>query len=305
MSRTELLAIGAALVSVAIWANFLVTTGGVIGEGLGVAAMGLMRSVVSTLALLPVLWRIGLYPKGLQFWRFVIMVLGGAVSFAFLVPAGFAFAPASVSGVFAPGVMPLWAALLSWAFLGERISRLRLGGFGLIAIGVLGVGGFQAIATATGGEWIGYLLFSSGSFCFACYAAAQRGSGLSALEATALISVWSLPITLTAALVWGADYSQISGPALAWTALAQFASGVVAIVTYTYAVIHLGPSRGSAFIALTPAVVAVASIIFLGDEASAMTWLGVAVVSVGVLIASGVFERRRAARAAPAGGAPA
>jgi len=132
---------------------------------------------------------------------------------------------------------------------------------------------------------------------FSFYAIAQRGSGLTALEATALISVWCIPIAGVATLIYGVDFSGISAPALAWTALAQFGSGVVAIVTYTFAIMRLGPSQGSAFIALTPVVVALASDIFLGQPATTLTWVGAGIVSVGVLIASGIFEKRKAAAA--------
>ena len=38
--------------------------------------IGLLRAGVSTLTLLPVLWRIGLYPKGLEPSRFFVMVVG-------------------------------------------------------------------------------------------------------------------------------------------------------------------------------------------------------------------------------------
>lgn len=292
MTRSTWLAVGAALFSVSIWANFLVTTGGVVGAGLGTIELGVLRAVCCSIALLPIIWRIGLYPKGLEPWRFVIMVLGAGLSFMFLVPLGFHFAPPADSGIFAPGVLPLWVAILSWVFLKEQISAGRIFGFVLIAIGVLSVGGYSAISTAADGAWMGYMCFSGGSLLFSFYAIAQRGSGLTALEATALISAWCVPIAGIAILIFGVDFSAVSVPVLAWTALAQFGSGVVAIVTYTYAIIVLGPSRGSAFIALTPVIVALASGLFLGKPATDMALVGAVIVSVGVLIASGLFEKR-------------
>ncbi|MEM7546577.1 MAG: DMT family transporter [Pseudomonadota bacterium] len=293
MTRTTALAISAALFSVAIWANFLVTTGGVVGAGLGTVELGVLRAVCCTIALLPVIWRIGLYPRGLEFWRFLIMTLGAGLSFMFLIPLGFHFAPPADSGIFAPGVLPLWVAILSWLVLKERISPSRILGFVLIAIGVFTVGGYSALSQAEGQEWLGYMCFSGGSLLFSFYTIAQRGSGLTALEATALISVWCIPIAIVVIAIFGVDFSTVSVPALAWTALAQFGSGVVAIVTYTYAIMQLGPSRGSAFIALTPVIVALASGLFLGKPATDLALVGAAVVSVGVLIASGLFERHR------------
>ncbi|MEM8753152.1 MAG: hypothetical protein AAGF90_09270, partial [Pseudomonadota bacterium] len=204
MTREAALAVAAVLFSVAIWSNFLVTTGGASGAGLGVIELGVLRAVVCGTILFPIAWRVGLYPKGMALWRFLVMVIGAGVSFMFLIPAGFAFAPAADSGVFAPGALPLWVAGLSAIFLGERISALRAFGFLLIAGGVFAVGGYDALAYGREGAWRGYLCFSCGSFLFACYAIAQRGSGLTALEATALISVWCLPIGAVATLIWGA-----------------------------------------------------------------------------------------------------
>lgn len=286
------IAVLAALFTVSIWANFLISTGAVVQSGLGIVEVGLLRSVACSLALLPVLWRMGVYPKGLAFWRFLVMTIGAGIGFMALMPLGFQFAPAGSSGVFAPGLLPLWVAGLSAAFLGEKIGALRVFGFALIAVGVLAVGGLDALKAGADGAWKGYLLFASASFGFACYAVAQRGSGLTALEATALISVWTLPAACIAALVFGADFSGVPVELLAWTAFAQVASGVVSILAYTFAIIRLGPSRASAFMALTPAVVALAAVLVLGEAANPFVWIGVAVVSAGVLVASGILERR-------------
>lgn len=289
------IAVLAALFTVAVWANFLLTLGGMTSAGLGLVELGFLRAVSCAILLAPVIWRLGIYPKGIGFGRFLVMILGAGFAFMYLFPLGFSFAPPSDSGVFGPGVMPLWVALLSIFILREKIGAARLFGFALIAFGVLAVGGWDALGAASDGAWRGYALFSFVSLAFACYAIAQRGSGLSALEATALVSFWTLPIALGAGLIWGLDFSAVSAEAVAWTVLSQVMSGVVAVSTYTFAIIKLGPSRGSAFIALTPAAVALGSDLFLDQPATPLIWAGIAVVSAGVLISSGVMERARGA----------
>lgn len=291
MTRQKVIAVAAALFTVSIWANFLVTTGGMTSGGLGVIELGFIRAVVCGLILWPVVRRIGYYPPGMEPWRFIVLVIGAGSGFLFLIPLGFAFAPPADSGIFAPGTLPLWAAISSMIFLGERISPIRGVGYLFITAGVLGVGGLEALLNSGEGAWIGYLCFMAGSLMFSFYAAAQRNSGLDALEATALVNFWTLPMACIIAAVWGLDFSAVGAVAIGWTAIAQFASGVLAIITYTYAVMTLGASKGAAFIALTPAVVALASDWFLGQPASPMTWVGVVVVSIGVLIASGLFEK--------------
>ena len=142
------------------------------------------------------------------------------------------------------------------------------------------------------------MLFALGSLSFSAYAISQQGSGLNALEATAVVSFWTLPVAGCVALYHGVDYGGIGVQGLAWNVLTQFASSVIAIVTFTYAANTLGASRAAAFIALTPAVIAVASDLVLDQPASPLVWFGVAVVSAGVLIASGVVSRRRRVAAA-------
>ena len=81
-------AVLAALFTVAIWANFLISTGAVVQSGLGIVEVGLLRSVACSLALLPVLWRMGVYPKGLGFGRFLVMTVGAGIGFMALMPLG-------------------------------------------------------------------------------------------------------------------------------------------------------------------------------------------------------------------------
>lgn len=106
----------AALFTVTIWANFLISTGDAVGAGLGPAELGLLRILGSVIGLAPVLLRIGVLPKGLEIWRLLVMTIGAGVSFLYIMATGFRFAPPATSGVFAPGCLPLWVALLSIFF---------------------------------------------------------------------------------------------------------------------------------------------------------------------------------------------
>ena len=61
-----------------------------------------------------------------------------------LLASGLRYAPVADAGVFAPSMLPIYVALLSRVWLGERFSRPQLVGFGLIIVGALAVGGWEA-----------------------------------------------------------------------------------------------------------------------------------------------------------------
>jgi drug/metabolite transporter (DMT)-like permease len=62
---------------------------------------------------------------------------------------------------------------------------------------------------------------------------------------------------------------------------------VVSLLLYARAVALLGASAGAAFGALVPALAALFAILFLGEWPDGGDWLAIALVSVGVYLASG------------------
>src|SRR5260221_13411998 len=69
---------------------------------------------------------------------------------------------------------------------------------------------------------------------------------------------------------------------------------IVSLVFYGRAVSILGASSGAAFAALSPAMTAVMAIPILGEWPTAMDWIAIAGISVGVYIVSGgPLPRRR------------
>jgi drug/metabolite transporter (DMT)-like permease len=62
---------------------------------------------------------------------------------------------------------------------------------------------------------------------------------------------------------------------------------IISIVLYARAVAILGASRGAAFGALVPVLSALFAIPLLGERPSETDWLGIALISAGVYLASG------------------
>jgi drug/metabolite transporter (DMT)-like permease len=117
----------------------------------------------------------------------------------------------------------------------------------------------------------------------------MRRAQLAPLHAAALIAVGSLVIYLPL-------YPILCGTCFAHASLADVAAQalfqgvlvtIVALLLYARAVARLGASRGAAFGALVPGLSALLAMPLLGEWPSATDWLGIALISAGVYLASG------------------
>jgi drug/metabolite transporter (DMT)-like permease len=279
----------AAFATVTIWAVWAVATRHAVTHDLPPAAIGLLRFGVPALLLLPISWRIGLFPKGLGFWK-GLGLLGSGAPFFLVVALGMQFAPAAEIGPLLPGTMPLFVALVGWLVFGERLGRFRLAGFALILIGVLCIGGY-GLLYAGNGAWRGHLLLLSGACLWGIYTHAYRRSGLSALQAAALIGLWSFLILLplgTPSLVRALG-DGLAGPIILQAILQGFFSGVVGILLYGIAVDRLGASRAAAVSPLSIVLAALIAVPVLGEVPDAAALVGITLATLGVVLASGVF----------------
>lgn len=292
-SREVLLGWAAALATVTIWAVWMIATRHAVTHDLKPAAVGLLRFAVPALVLAPVVWRKGLFPKGLSPLA-GLGLLGSGAPFFLVVASGMQFAPAAEIGPLLPGTMPLFVALIGWAVFGERIDRLRLAGFALILVGVVCIGGI-GLLHPEGGAWRGHLLLLTGACLWGVYTHAYRRSGLSALHAAALVGTWSVLLlapfgTLTVVeLVRGG----LAGPVILQAFLQGLMSGVVGIVLYGFAIDRLGPSHAAAVSPLGPVLAALIAVPVLGEIPGLPALIGLAAASAGVLLASGVLTRAR------------
>jgi drug/metabolite transporter (DMT)-like permease len=191
--------------------------------------------------------------------------------------------------------MPLMVAGLAVALGMETFTRHKRLGCALIAAGVLAMvwGSGGTIGTS---QNIGYLLFIAAALAFACYTVAMRRGGLDGLHAAAISAVGSMILYLPAyAVVAGGDLFAAPLGAIALQALVQgLLTAVLSNVVYGRAVAILGASSGAAFAASSPAMTALMAIPILGEWPSAMDWIAIAVISIGVyLVSGGPLPRRR------------
>lgn len=276
-----------------VWAGFMISARAAMLSPLGPVEVGLLRFVTPAVVFIPLLWRYGAIPDGAKLYDIILVgFCGGLFVFGGL-SIGLSIAPVADSAIFAPSMLPLYVAVLSYFFLGERFGPLRIFGIALILLGAALVGGWEAIVNATPGVWRGHLMFLAGAFCWSIYTIRFRIIGIPPAAAAMMICCWSAIAYAVIACYTGVDFSGVSNEMLLWQVFMQgILAGVVALITYSYAINHLGASFSAAFAAVVPVLVALGGYIFLGEEIGEIKVAGIAVVSIGVLLASGMLKRR-------------
>ncbi|MEM1300139.1 MAG: DMT family transporter [Pseudomonadota bacterium] len=286
-------------VAVAIWAGWISATrfavSGSGGTPTDPLVLAICRAGLPAVVLAPVIWRRGLVPAGARLGPILLMALGWGAPFTFFVGEGLKTVPASLFGPLVPGMAPIIVTVLAWLVFREHPSRQFIWGLALIGSAMAAVlgqwlwhGEFAALAGAP------FLLMAS--LGISVYTLMFRASGLSAVEATAYISLYSLPVlAIWALLVPEALF--VPGPSeWAFHALTQgLLTGVGAVLAYGLAVRHLGAVRGSTANALVPVCAALVGVSVLGEALTMLEWGAVVAASLGVAVVNDVFSRRRAA----------
>lgn len=286
-TRSYLVGAAFALFAISIWSGWYVSSRLDVITGLSAYDLVALRFGVAATILIPISLRMHGGLGRVRFGNALALFAGSGAVYSLCSTGGVTFASPAEGAVLTPGVMPMATALLSAIFLKERVRRNQLLGFGFILVGVIVIGGL-GIFESNHGEWIGHLLFLLGAFLFAGYTVALRRAGLTGLEATALVSLWSavayLPIYVFAL---HPRLLEVPPASLLFPAFYQgVLTNVVSLVAYARAVSILGASRAAPFAALIPAVTALLSILILNEFPPLADWAGIAAASVGVYLAT-------------------
>jgi drug/metabolite transporter (DMT)-like permease len=286
--RNLYLGIGAGLLVVACWAAWAVATRFAMTTHLRPLDIALLRYLISSVLLAPVLWRHGLGFGALGLGRTLLLVAGAGLPFVLVSSSGLRFAPASDVGAVMIATMPVFVAVFSAAINRERFDAMRVIGFVAVALGVIGIAA-HGLLNGASGAWRGHLLFLTGAAMFAVYTVTFRRSGLSPWHAAAIVNFYSL-LMLVPAYVLLAGPGLLSAPAHEVITQA-FMQGIVAAIVSLFffgeAVRRLGASRAAVLGGLTPVVVALLGMPLLGEFPTGLTWIAIIAVSVGVILASG------------------
>lgn len=282
-----------AVTAMAIWAGWIVTTRIAVVDRVDPLMLALCRNIVPAILLFPVIWRRGIIPRDASVAAVAMMALGWGVPYPLLAGFGLQTVPASLFAPLTPGLAPILVALISAGFLGERLRGEVIVGLVLVGMSlalVIGNWVLEADLEALGGvPWL-----IAASLGFAIYTVSYRRSGLSPVEATAYVALWSLPLVLPLYWLRPEAFSGFTVGEWVFHLVVQgLLTGLVAAIAYAVAIRHLGTVRGSMVNALMPVVSALAGMWFLGERLGVAGWLAVFLASLGVAAANGAFRRWR------------
>jgi drug/metabolite transporter (DMT)-like permease len=277
-----------------LWAGQVPVSAIAVRGNLPAADLVALRFIVSGLLLVPVLWHgRGQGPlAGIGWRRGIILSLTGGPAFLMALMAGLAYAPASHSAAIVNGLTPVFAVLLGISLLGLRPGGRELAGIAVVLAGVMMLG-WQSLMTdiAMPDAWLGDLLFLAAAILWGSYTVLCRRWDVHPLRGAAVLNVLGaayLPFWL---LFYDSHIPAAPWGEIVWQCFYQgVATGIVAIVVYSRAIALLGSSLSSLFSAFIPALVILMAIPVLGEQPAPAEWAGIALATVGMILALG---RRR------------
>ena len=284
-----------ALLTVAIWGAWPAVTRLSVTRTMIPEDLVALRYAVGGLVMLPILLQQAarISPRG---WgEGVVLAVFQGAPLALLVTIGVRFAPASHMAALSPGLLPLFAAVLSIVFFKEYLSASRHVGLAMIFIGALVLVGVS-VTTLSADFWKGDLMFICAGFMGSIYTVRMRRSGLSAMQGAALMSVYSMVFYLPLyGWLWLGSSRLAEAPAYEVLFQAFYQGvllGAVTLFSLSKAIVILGATRAAAFLSLVPVVGTVFGFAILHEIPSAVETAAVVVISLGVFLAAGALQRR-------------
>jgi drug/metabolite transporter (DMT)-like permease len=277
----------------AIWgSSFLFTRVAVVEFGaLPTAAV---RVGVAALFLMPLLWWKGQWPHLRQHWKAILTVglLNSGIPFAL-----FAFALLSITtglSAILNATVPLFGALVAWAWLKDRPTGSRLLG---LAIGFFGVAllawdkaSFRPGDSGIAPAWA-VLACLGATVCYAIAASATKryltgvpplalatGSQVGATLGLALPALWLWPAQWPGAQSW-----------LAVAAVGVLCTGL-AYILYFRLIEQAGPARALAVTFVVPVFAVFYGALFLGEAVTSWMLLCGGIIVCGTALSTGLLK---------------
>lgn len=293
MGRAWLAGAGYGLAAALMWAGYLAFARLGVKTGLGPADFVFLRYATAGTLMLPLLLKAGLSDLGGVGWkRGGILALVAGPLFIAMGVGGYVFAPLSHGVVIQPGAITLLSLPLAWWALGARPSRPQMVSVAVVAVG-LGLTAVTGGVATHAGTWRGDLLFVAAGGLWAIFTVLLRRWSVSALQATAVVSVLSAVVAVPAYLLAGGldRLAQVAPASLITQVVVQGVfSGVLAVLAYGRAVTLLGPARAALFTALVPGLAMAIGVPVTDEIPTGLQIAGAAVVMLGLLVGLNVIS---------------
>jgi drug/metabolite transporter (DMT)-like permease len=259
------------------------------GAEFGVLPIAGARVLIGALFLMPVVWAVGQWADLRRHWVRIALigVFNSAIPFVL-----FAYAVTSIStglsGIL-NATVPLFGALVAWAWLRERPDGSRMLGLAIGFLGILMLSWDKASFHAGGSGWA-VLACLGATLCYGLSANATKKylSGIPPMATAAGSQIGAtLALALPTALTWPTHMPGLQS----WGALlilGVLCSGV-AYILYFRLIQNLGPARAVTVTFLVPVFAVIYGALLLGEAFSPWMLACGLVVVLGTALASGVL----------------
>lgn len=278
------------LLAALIWSGHSTATTLGLQAGLTPTDITGLRALVAGALLWPYLLKRWRLVQRLGVWRCLMMVCCVGVPFGLINSAALQFAPVSHAGVIALGLVPLFAMLLSRVIFQQALSKQAVFSVTLMLAG-LALFGSDAFSQGGANSWIGDLLLLTCALLWAVFGVFTTRWQVPSLLAVAITSVGSLPFVVFWLWLWPPQFFAIS---LGEWIFQAFYQGLLVAGVAIYAVSRagaaLGAQKAALFSALAPGGAAIAGWLVLQQPVSGPQWLGIVVVTLGMVMALGARQ---------------
>ena len=201
--RAKLLGYLAAIITVSIWAAFLVGTRFAITKDFSVEEILVLRLLPAAIIMAPLMLHLGILPPGNNLITRVIFALGASALFPWVLSVGLYYSPASNAGALAPGTLPFWTALIAYLIVREKPEFSRQIGLFIILFGAFLIGILKLDADIANLTWVGNILFLLGAALWAIYSVLFRQSGIAPLHGLVIGLFWGSIVFVPILLIFG------------------------------------------------------------------------------------------------------
>jgi len=202
---------------------------------------------------------------------------------------GVAMSSALAAGVIMAGI-PAAVALMSRAFLKERISKRVMAGIACAVAGIALVSFSKSADATSNSSLLGNLLLLAAVLCEASYVVMGKKltGNVSPKRISALINLWGLLLVTPFGLWQALSFDFDAVPAGSWWLLGFYsiAASMVTVWLWMTGLKHVPASRAGVFTVLLPVSAAAVGVLFLGERFSAAQAGAFALALAGVVLAT-------------------
>ncbi|WP_157680083.1 DMT family transporter [Mycobacterium dioxanotrophicus] len=272
--------------TVAVWAAFALSIRFIEVSEMAAGEVALIRFAVPMVVLLPWLpsrWRTICRIR----WSIAAMIFVGAGLPYFLTASwGGSLSTAIFVGALIPGLVPVFALALALTRAGRKATTYEISGAVVITCGVGGLLS-NPLSNANMTLLFGASILVAASMMWSMYTTALSATDLDAVGCTLLLSIPSAVVTfilLAIGVLPGNLQGVFTHDAIVFVLVQGLGVGVIANLSYRYAIRTIGAQRSSVLGSLSPVATVLLAVPLLGEKPTEAVVFGVVLIVVGVAL---------------------